>query len=343
MKINSENTTLYLMKAIASFFVVCIHISFPRPIGTIVKCFASYAVPLFFMISGYYTFYKEKDILNKTINRRIKKICKLAIISFIFYFVLNCIIQIKDENFNNYIAQIKTKENILKFLILNYTTPFIGVGHLWYIFSLIYVYGLVKIVNKYDLYKRSYIYSIILIIIVYILEVINVKKQLNIDIVYLRNAWTLGFPCFMLGRFIHQNKKVFLLEKEKFKNVILVGTLLTFFVYSIEIIFISPNLLLYLNSFLVNFLIFFVALNYPKISILYKLGKLHSSNIYIIHYAIIIIFQQLKLTNVNSFIKNMLPFIIYILSLGISIMYLLLKDKAKNIKYLNTSKIKNDQ
>lgn len=66
---------LNLLKGFACIGVVFIHVSFPGVIGGIIKHASAYAVPIFFLIAGYYSFSKN---LN-TIKRKLIKIVKIFI------------------------------------------------------------------------------------------------------------------------------------------------------------------------------------------------------------------------------------------------------------------------
>lgn len=87
----NKNYTLFSAKAIACFFIICIHIQFQGNLGSIILDFARFAVPLFFMISGFFTYYTDKEKMDKTLNKRLKSIGILTLISFIriFYFKYN--------------------------------------------------------------------------------------------------------------------------------------------------------------------------------------------------------------------------------------------------------------
>lgn len=52
--ISNRNCSLDFCKGVGCIFVVFIHVTFPGGLGQAVKSLGSFAVPLFFMISGYY-------------------------------------------------------------------------------------------------------------------------------------------------------------------------------------------------------------------------------------------------------------------------------------------------
>lgn len=322
-----KNITLYSIKAIACFFVICLHTSFPGKTGSTIIDIARFAVPAFFMISGYFSFYKDKKQMSEKINGRIKKILILTLISFIVYFALNIIINIRYDNMGNYIEGLLNYKNIIKFVVLNWTTPIVGVGHLWYLFALLYIYIILKLVNKYNLYKFAYIYSFIVIPLIYIFEIYNSSNNLFISQIYYRNAWFMGFAFFMLGHFIRYFENKLKMSDRKLIILSIVSIVLMSIIYYYENRFMNNDNCLFVSNILLDLLLFIIAINKPNIDILSNLGKNDSSNIYIIHYAVIIIIKCYLIRYFNSFYINHLPIVVFIISYILSIIYRFIKSK----------------
>lgn len=318
----NKNLTFFSAKIIACFFVICLHISFPGRIGQIITTFARFAVPLFFMITGYYTVCNDKYKMLEKIDKRLKKIINLTLISFVFYLVLNILINIKNGTLENYILGIKNCTNIFKFLFLNWTTPIIGVGHIWYLFALVYVMIILKVVNKYNLYKKSYILSILIIIGIYIWELVDSYYKLGVSQIYYRNAWLMGFSFFMLGHLIKANENKFLLTRKKLIvfSLIMITSILILLHYEPKII--NGDNCLYLCSVLTDIFIFVIAININNINLFSKAGELDSSNIYIIHYAIIILIDNIGF----NFDRRFSPIYVFVLSYLLSVAYRKIKE-----------------
>ena len=51
-----RNRTFDLFKWAAALFVLLLHVPFPGDVGGTVRMFARWAVPFFFMVSGYFTY-----------------------------------------------------------------------------------------------------------------------------------------------------------------------------------------------------------------------------------------------------------------------------------------------
>lgn len=79
----NENTTLYAFKVLACFSVVALHTWLPL-IGGLYQIVARFAVPLFFAITGFYSYQISQDKLKK----RLRSILTLTFYSTIFYLVL---------------------------------------------------------------------------------------------------------------------------------------------------------------------------------------------------------------------------------------------------------------
>ena len=69
-----KNNTLELIKLFASYMVVFIHVPFHGRFGAAIDALARFAVPFFFLVSGYYSY----QIACKKIKMRIKNVLTLV-------------------------------------------------------------------------------------------------------------------------------------------------------------------------------------------------------------------------------------------------------------------------
>ena len=173
-KDNKINYTFFSIKALACFCVIMIHCSFPGRLGGLLVTFSRWAVPFFFMLSGYFSYYTSFDKLNTKINQRLKKIVKLTVISFFIYFIANIIVNYIKGSLNTVLYNIKNYKNIFKLVFLNWTTPFIGVGHLWFLLADIYVYIIFKFIGKNNYYKYGYWFSFISMVAIYLVQTFSI-------------------------------------------------------------------------------------------------------------------------------------------------------------------------
>lgn len=127
-----------LVKFIYSILVIAIYaINGNKTLGYFIVTSAIIAVPIFFVISGYFLYYKiyRKDI--KSINRYVFKIFKIYVVWSAIYVIFNL---------NNYFDN-----NILLEIIL-FIRRFIFIGiyyHLWYLITLcVATYIIYFFINK---------------------------------------------------------------------------------------------------------------------------------------------------------------------------------------------------
>ena len=115
-----------ILKSICAFLVVCIHVPFPNIWGEYFTSLTRIAVPIFFMITGYF----YTDIMKRHGEiRQIRKIFKLVIEANIIYLAWKCFYSIIIHNMD-FFHNTFTLKNFLKFVLLN-ESPFNG--HLWYL------------------------------------------------------------------------------------------------------------------------------------------------------------------------------------------------------------------
>ena len=185
-----------ILKSICAFFVVCIHIPLPGIIGDYFTSITRIAVPILFMITGY--FYTD-IVKNCGVIRQIKKIFKLVIEPNIIYLVWKCFYSAIIHNIDVF-KNTFTLGNLLKFLLLN-ESPFNG--HLWYLSAILYVLIIVLIANKLNCNKLLYLLTPILLLC----DLIFGKYSIVIwgrefPYILVRNFLFVGIPYFCIGHLI---------------------------------------------------------------------------------------------------------------------------------------------
>ena len=199
------------MKAICAFLIVCIHVPFPGKVGAYFTALTRVAVPVFFMITGY--FYLDTVARHKE-KQQIKKILCLAVEANILFFVWNIALGIlRRDSVVTYVRSIFTGKNILKFLVLN-ESPL--AGHLWYLGAILYVLIVVSLMDKLNCRKILYYLTPVLLIA----DLVFGKYSLLIfrrefSYILVRNFLCVGIPYFCIGNLIREkecsekwNKKV---------------------------------------------------------------------------------------------------------------------------------------
>ncbi len=132
------NYCLDFINGIACILVVLIHCKFPGILGLSVQAVARFAVPLFFMVSGYYCYRRDSDGGVSDIHSVKRKILHVANITFIgylfyclFFLVENWLIH-ANHTFDF------SLRHVLKVIVFN--VPSNVPPHFWFLFALIEVY-----------------------------------------------------------------------------------------------------------------------------------------------------------------------------------------------------------
>lgn len=189
------NYSMNVAKCLGIFAVICIHCTlfkFGRK-GLVIDALSRFAVPLFFVISGYFSFYPNLERSLDKYKTRAYRLIKLLISSMILYFIFYVFV-IRYHSFYYSIYSI-TLGQIFNALIFNaYTYG----PHLWFIGSLIYCYIFYYILGRFKFdYRKLYVLVPILLVSCLMLgEFAAFIGFKHIPITYYRNFLFMGLPFF---------------------------------------------------------------------------------------------------------------------------------------------------
>lgn len=129
-----------VLKCVCALFVVMIHAPFRIHLAPYTVALARVAVPIFFIITGYYFPHMEEK--GRT-SKHLRKIGLLALASCIFYFLLHvCYLNVHPLR---YLQAFTTPKVIINFFCFN-ACPV--EGHLWYFFSLMYAIPVLMLLHR---------------------------------------------------------------------------------------------------------------------------------------------------------------------------------------------------
>ncbi|MBR2012999.1 MAG: acyltransferase family protein [Clostridia bacterium] len=202
---NQKNYTLELLKLITSYMVVFIHVKFYGEMGIAIETLARFAVPLFFLISGYYSY----QIKPEKILKRAKNILNLSILAVGSYTVFNIVTLLLKGRVGRVFLYFAKYLNITKLFKLVVFNVSISAGHLWFLLALIYVYLVFywMTVSRFN-EKAMFILSFLLLgghlLLGEGLSMVGIRLPLWL----VRNFALMGLPFFVLGLFTrkHENK-----------------------------------------------------------------------------------------------------------------------------------------
>ncbi len=307
---------LDVLKAICAFLVICIHISYKGNLGDTITPLCRIAVPIFFMITGYFYYKTSKSPL-----KQIKKVLILIILANFLYFIFGIIINGK--------VDLPTKEDIFKSLIFN-SSPF--AFHLWYLNALLYVLVIAYIADKLNIRKRMYfLIPVLLVTNIIFGEYAIVLFNKDYDPIYMRNFLFIGIPYFLIGDLLYKNKENLIKKFSIKKLTILIPILVLTTVLEEHILTINKMDAIgdiYISTTFLAIAIFLFAIQVKQVSnenILAIIGRKYSTYIYVLHLVFIDIFN--KYVSSNNILNNSIQIIIFLASLLVAIIYVSFKNK----------------
>ena len=277
MNNKEKNHLLNTFKGIACIAVIFIHVQLPGLLGDISLVMAGFAVPFFFLISGYYSYQNTRKIIFE----KLKHILYLLCTGFCLYLVIYIFRGAANGILPKYLSIIWNLENIKKAILLG-DFNVVSAGHLWFLYALAWAYVFLIVIDNskiYELLMKPYILIIIFCVKEFVLGYVICH---GLDWKLASNALFCAIPYLLLGRFI-ASKKI-----KHFSN--------KFFVVAIPLSMLCCLIWIVLGTFddqvvgtvLYSTFIFLFCINNPNksIPVLEKIGERYSSYIYIIHIAI---------------------------------------------------------
>ena len=164
-KIDNRNYFIDFVKGIACIFIILMHVRFPAPWRTLMLSTMRFAVPFFFMVSGYFTYSPNKES-RRTACKKVKHILKIVIGASILYVLfamvqivlgvekiqVNISDQINWTFFHNGPLDIKDDLVLSKYSLATwflFNVPTVISPQMWFLFALLYVYIIyLLLVNK---------------------------------------------------------------------------------------------------------------------------------------------------------------------------------------------------
>lgn len=198
----TKENHLYLAKCLACICVVFIHCPFPTRIGTAIDAVCRFAVPFFFMVSGYFLLppngTSDISAFRKAILRRARKNGLLFLVAFILCEVVLDIWKgsVDWDRFSI--------PNILILFLLNQGPVLDNQYHLWYLLATVCAYAAFYIAPKFFADHRKKLVVVWGILFVTVDWMTRGKSFLFCGNQYsgqffLLNGWVAGIFFFLLG------------------------------------------------------------------------------------------------------------------------------------------------
>lgn len=309
-----------VLKAVCAFLIVCIHAPFPGAVGEYFTALTRVAVPIFFMITGFF----YADVVGR--GRRvaqIKKIFSLNVKANVIFLIWKVVYNLAKgrQALITFMADTFSAKAIMNFLLFNDNC--VG-SHLWYLSAILYVLIIVYMADRLNL-KRLLIFITPLLLFG---DLVLGKYSLlligrEIPYYYVRNFLFVGIPYFCIGNIIHEYCNNLKRIKQEWLTVAIVLFSVTTVLERLFLISVGKNAIRdhYLSTTFLAISVFAYALRkqYGNVElnkagkILSIIGRKYSTDIYILHPIIIsivkIIFGVLGL---GSIYTGIAPIVVYL-------------------------------
>lgn len=318
-----RNHTMNYMKALACVCVLMLHCGFPGIIGKLLYGPSRFAVPFFFMVSGYYAYH---DDARKTISRlpgKIKHIATLLFGTEIIYFIWHVIqnaINAGKEGVAEWLFNTFNTSKLIQLLCFQ-TTPIGDVS--WFLVALLLCYFATYFIAKYQLWKLfSGMVPVLLLINIFVGEILPFFG-VNSQWYWCSNFWVLGLPFYSMGFWIKRNQK-FLCEKCSVKNTVVV-VVISLMLITIERIITNASQLFVGNIF-IAITLFLFSVKYPsffkKRSFIETIGEKYAFFVYVLHPIVRDVLYKTVLESVglstHVIITWTRPVVVFVICVGIA-------------------------
>lgn len=337
VNVKKQNNSLNFLKGLACLAIVWMHTNSGGAVNQVIVCMARFGIPIFFMVSGYFT-YKDNELdYTKVLTKKIIHILKLIVIATLVYIVWQWVAEplIKTGHIPNIINNIEKSVqnlNIFNILVLN-INPFCGI--LWFLNALLYCYLIWLIIAKVKDKRVIYILAIAILFIgifarAFIQYNHTIPEEININ--YFRNWFFMGLPFFTIGYLIHNyQERIVKIFKPKYMIVAAIIGMVMSFVERLVV-----PLEVFVGTVIVSVALFIFAVEKPdliKIPIINRVGERFCFFIYIAHIIVrdivLAIFDKAGMD--NKVVLWIMPIIVFTLCYILAMCYYAISDRIRKV------------
>lgn len=315
VKKRKQNEWIYFFKGVACFAVICLHSIYDTDtIALYVRALCRFAVPFFFMVTGYFSFLSSERKKNEKFLRKAEEMLKMGLEVATFYFLVQlaiCLFGDGGNTVNELLQRVFSIEALLNWLYFN-VDPMINI--LWFIFAMGYVYGILYIIELKNSYKIAYRVIIPLLFVHFFCGAGQTLLGYDnaVPVYYYRNYLFFALPLTLLGHWLHQCEDYIISRVSR--KLLLVCIILGELLALIEACFVG-NQELYVGSVLTSscMILFSVLETKRKPWVLIAdLGRKYSLYVYILQIFAAIVLQKIGGTLYFRSMKGVvvIPFLI---------------------------------
>lgn len=316
-------SSLFILKAIAAFCVVVIHypIAFRYEFYPLIYT----AVPLFFVITGYFLYKDSHDAIIASGKKQVRKIVRITLIASLVYYIYKNIISYIGGG--GFVPPFYSIYDVIIWVLFGFNFS----GPLWYMTAL--CWSLLIIIVLYRLRWQKLLYLTPLSFIIFNIVLVYPLSELSLPWYFKTNFISSGLPWISVGMFIKKNEtRIEQILSNASLWIIFAITLALRYIEQYCFVGAEPRALI--NVPLVP-IIFILCLQYKSFgnnSIIENLGRNHSTNIYLYHSLVggIVLFvcNQYQITIPDSICAT----IVYPLTLLLSTLIIKAKSSISRIQ-----------
>lgn len=295
--IKKRNYGFDWLKGVACIAVVLIHYNLPDQAGIIMKTLCRFAVPVFFMVSGFFALSGDGNVCSRDkLFAKIRHIlCLVA--GAAFFHLIFCVVWNKVMDPGWSIAEYsRTVINLPKIIKLLVTNDPLVYSHLWFLLALLYCYILMI------LFERRYPAVLVNMFPVFLLGFLifalwkNVLHIPSASIPLMSDAYLMLFnlfifralPFFLAGMWLRKNREMICSHKFSRNGLIIL------FIFGEALALLERNVFceaqFYLGTFIAVGAMFLYVLNggheFKEDNFLVCIGKDLSMYVYVLHIAV---------------------------------------------------------
>jgi len=198
-----RNDMLDLLKGIAIYSVVFLHILLPGNVGVAVNCLARFAVPLFFISAGWYSWGTSARVQA----RRAVRTAGMLLWSCLGLTVFGCILTLRSGGSAEQYVLSRFSWSAAKELLLWQVFPLPYSWPMWFLMALLMLYCLWWLVTA--LLGKHIPWDLLAVVAVGLLAThlymgeVRMLLGGTVDSLRIRNVWLDGLPFFLLGGWMH--------------------------------------------------------------------------------------------------------------------------------------------
>lgn len=206
-----KNYFLDYLKGLACFGVVFFHVKLPHYVlDGVIQAMFRFAIPLYFMVSGYFCDTTDRDKLEKKLPGKCRHIIKICIIGCVYYFIFQMLIAVFGDSHGSVsdvidrLRQCFNVKALFEWVVFN-QDPFINI--MWFTFALLYCYLILWIINHFNWYHKVFWLVPVLIGVHMVMGNILTLFGMAVNKLYYRNFLLFGLPFLLLGIWIRRNQE----------------------------------------------------------------------------------------------------------------------------------------